>query len=104
MTTPNPLRDLRLLVPKPLRNRYVLVLLLFVTWMLFFDRRNFIDQWHLSRTIKQLERDKAYYREQIEETEKAREELENHPEKVARERYYMHRADEEVFIIREKEE
>lgn len=103
MAAPHPLRDLLLLVPRPLRNRYVLVFLLFLIWMLFFDRRNFIDQWHLSRTIKQLERDKAYYRKQIEETRKAREVLENHPERVARERYYMHRADEDVFIVRKKE-
>ncbi|RMD74908.1 MAG: hypothetical protein D6818_02515 [Bacteroidetes bacterium] len=104
MPSTNPLRDMLMLVPKPLRNRYVWVLVLFVVWMLFFDRRNFIDQWRLSRTIKQLERDKQYYREQIDETKRAQKELEENPEKVARERYYMHKSDEDVFIIRKEGE
>ena len=102
MPSTNPLRDMLMLVPKPLRNRYVWVLALFLVWMLFIDRRNFIDQWRLSRTIKQLERDKQYYREQIDETRRARQELEENPEKVARERYYMHKSDEDVFIIQKE--
>ncbi len=103
MAAPNPLRDLLVLVPKPLRNRYVLVLAIFLIWMLFVDRRNFIDQWRLARTIQQLERDKRYYKEKIRITQEEKKALENDPERVAREKYFMHRADEEVFIIQRKD-
>ena len=91
-------------IPAPLRNRYFLVLALFFAWMIFLDRHDVITQWHLQRTVDKLEADKTFYTEKIEEAEQERLDLDVNDEKFAREQYYMKKADEDVFIIVEKED
>lgn len=95
----NPVDQLLELVPAPLRNRYSLILLLFVGWMIFFDKHDVLTQWRLQSTVDQLNDEKAFYTEQIEQAEQERLELEINKEKIAREKYYMKRPGEDVFII-----
>ena len=79
----------------------------FVVWMVFFDQESFIDQFRLSRTLKNLESQKIYYQEEIEKTRGAINVLETdtaHLEKYAREKYLMKKDNEEVFVIIEEEE
>jgi len=38
---------------KIIRNRYVIILIIFVVWMLFFDQDNLIRQYKLSREVKE---------------------------------------------------
>ena len=80
-------------------NKYTIALFVFLVWMLFFDKHNMIVQWQLHHKANVL-------REQIEtENEKlaaARQELEilqTQEERYAREKYRMHKPDEEVFVI-----
>jgi cell division protein FtsB len=57
----------------------------------------------LNRTINRLEKEKIELKKNIENAKSDRKDLENNQEKYAREKYYMHRENEEVFIIeREK--
>ena len=92
------------LLPAPLRSPFIIVLILFVIWMVFFDSANVLTQWRLSNSAQELENDKAYYEEQIDQVEVERQELEDNLEEYAREKYYMKRADEDVFIIEEENE
>lgn len=92
------------IVPKPFRNRYVLVLALFVFWMLAFDSANFLTQWKLSKSVENLEKDKIYYQEKIKEAQREKEEVEGNKEKYAREKYYMHRKNEDVYIFVDEDE
>lgn len=87
---------------KPFRNKFFLILVLFFGWMLFFDKHDMITQFRLQRSVNQLEADKEFYKEKIQEAHQAREDLEVNKEKYAREHYYMKKSDEDVFII-EKE-
>jgi len=100
----NPLQPLLELIPAPLRNKYFIVLALFFGWMIFFDKHDFLTVWRLQRTVDKLELDKEYYSKKIEESERERADLEENKEKFAREKYYMKKSDEDVFIIVEEED
>ena len=91
------------LAPRPLRNRYALILVLFAFWMLLIDKHDVVTQWRLQRTLNKLEQEKAYYLEKIEQAERDRQNLETNGERFARERYYMKKQGEDVFIIEETE-
>jgi len=91
------------LAPRQLRNRYALVLVLFAFWMLLIDKHDFVTQWRLQRTVNKLEQEKAYYFEKIEQAERDRQNLETNGERFARERYYMKKQGEDVFIIEEND-
>jgi cell division protein FtsB len=88
-------------------NKYFITGLAFVVWMVFFDQESFIDQVRLSSTLNNLESQKTYYQKEIEKTRGAINVFENdtaHLEKYAREKYYMKKDNEEVFVIIEEEE
>lgn len=88
---------------KKLKNPFVLITFFFVVWMLFFDTNSYISQRELSKTIDQLEKDQKHYRMEIKKDSVALEELSNSEgiEKYAREKYFMKKENEEIFIIEE---
>ncbi len=74
--------------------------------MLFFDANDFVKQYKMSRKLSELEAEKDHYLEKITEVQKDRAELLSNSsllEKFAREKYYMKRPGEDIFIIVEKE-
>lgn len=95
----NPFDQLLEFIPKPIRNHYFLTLVLFFGWMIFFDKHDILTQWQLKNTVDQLKEEKTFYTEQIGKAEEERLELEINKEKIAREKYYMKRPGEDVFII-----
>ncbi len=72
---------------------------LFVIWMLFFDKHNFFTQWSLRRSVNHLEISIEKYKKQLAEAESAHEDLMNNKEKFAREKYLMHKPDEDIFLF-----
>jgi cell division protein DivIC len=99
----NPLQQLSKSLPKPLRNKYFLILALFFGYMVFFDSHDFLTQFKLLRTVNKLENDKAFYTKKIEEAEQQRLDMEVNKERFARERYFMQKTNEDVFIIVQEE-
>ncbi len=84
-----------------LSNKYVIVLVLFIVWMGFFDENSFINQRELDNEIDKLENANEYYKKQIDADQNIIENL-NDPdslEKYAREEYKMKRENEDIFII-----
>ena len=67
--------------------------------MIFFDRHDILTQWRLQRTVNKTEADKLFYQEKIKEAEQKRLDMEVNQEDFARERYFMQRNNEDVFII-----
>ena len=100
----NPFQEYIDRLPAPLKNKYFISLVLFFAWMVFFDRHNIIVQWRLQNTLEKLKEDRAYYEEKLEEAKQTRYDLEINREKFARERYYMKRSDEDVYIIDKNKE
>ena len=73
--------------------------------MLFFDSNDILTQIKLSSKQRDLQKTKSFYLEKIEEVKSDREALLNNEdllEKVARERYYMKKRSEDVYVIVEK--
>ncbi|MFN2456824.1 MAG: septum formation initiator family protein [Chitinophagaceae bacterium] len=89
-------------VPSWLRNKFLLATVVFLAWMLFFDRNDVFTQWERRKELKNLQQSKLYYTEQISQESKFANELKNNPaaiEKYAREKYKMKRDDEDLFLI-----
>lgn len=80
-------------------NKYSVAAGLFVIWMLFFDKHNFFTQWSLRSSVHQLESSITDYQAQLAKAEAEHQDLMNNREKFAREKYLMHRPDEDVFIF-----
>lgn len=101
-----PIKFLRTLkesrVIRVLKNKYLLVTLFFVVWIVFFDSNNLINWYADIRTVVMQDRQKAYYKEAIKNTDEKLKELTSNRdslEKFAREQYYFHEKDEELFIM-----
>ena len=86
---------------KFLGSRYTLVFLFFTVWMLFLDNQSYLDQRILSKQIDELEDNKTYYKEEIAKDEQSIKKLKNpgQAERYAREKYYMKRDSEDIYII-----
>lgn len=85
-----------------LRNKYLLVSLFFIIWIVFFDSNNLINWYADIKTVVSQERQKTYYKESILKTDEKLKELSSNRdslEKFAREQYLFHEKDEELFIM-----
>lgn len=89
-----------------IKNKYILTLLIFLIWLLFFDRNNLIDRAKELSHLRQLEKDKQYYLERIDKDSKRLEQLKTNNknlEKFAREQYLMKKDNEDIFVIVEED-
>ncbi|MBQ3175425.1 MAG: septum formation initiator family protein [Bacteroidales bacterium] len=85
-----------------IKNKYFLATLFFIVWILFIDTNNLIRWYSDMKDVAAQERQKRYYKEAIKETDEQLKELRSNLdslEKFAREQYYFHKADEEIFIV-----
>jgi cell division protein FtsB len=89
-------------VTKFLTNRYLLALAAFAVWMVFFDEKNFFAQRQRQAELDALNQKLEYYQTQLEATNQQLKNLDNNPaalEKYAREKYFMKRSNEEVYVV-----
>ncbi len=89
-------------LPIFVRNFYFLVGAFFLVWMLFIDSNDFYSQFKKRKKLRELERQKEYYIQKIEEVQKDRHELLSDDkllEKFAREKYLMKRDKEDLYVI-----
>lgn len=100
----NPYKDRRWF--KFISNKYIWVLLFFVSWMLFLDNYSYLDHRLLNKQIQELEDNKEYYQEEINQDLKSIKSFKNpdQVEKYAREKYYMKRENEDIYIIEFEDE
>ena len=86
---------------KPLKNFYVILLIVFAIWMLFFDAHSWLLHNDLNKDIEALENEKKYYENEMAKDKKAIKELSTDEgvEKIARETYYMKKPNEKIYII-----
>ncbi|RZK42808.1 MAG: septum formation initiator family protein [Pedobacter sp.] len=84
------------------KNKYFLAIIIFVVWMIFFDRNDMISQYGYSREVSKLQQEKEFYLEQTSSVKKDLKELDSNlitVEKFAREKYFMKKDNEDVFVI-----
>jgi hypothetical protein len=90
------------ILPRWLRNKYVIASAFFLVWMLFFDHNDFFTQVARRSELNGLKSSKAYYQDQIKQTRAEVERIRISPlalEKVAREKFLMRRDGEDVFVV-----
>jgi cell division protein DivIC len=80
-------------------NKYTVTLSVFFIWMMFFDQHNMIVQYRLNHTSNQLKEQIQRHRQLRKEAKDEMYVLRTTPEKYAREKYLMHKPDEEVFVV-----
>lgn len=83
-------------------NKYLLAITVFAVVMIFLDHNNVFEQYDRQNELKRLQAQKAYYEQEIEKTRKALSDLKSNPdaiEKYAREKYFMKKDNEDIFII-----
>ena len=86
---------------KFLGSKYTLVSLFFILWMLFLDNYSYLDHRILNTEINELEDNKKYYQEEIAKDEQSIKNLNNpgQTERYAREKYFMKKDSEDIYII-----
>lgn len=85
-------------------NKYLVIFVAFLIWMLFLDTNSWVIQRDLNKKIEKLEERKEFYKNEISNDRKALDEINNNPEmleKYARERFFMKKKKEDIFIIKE---
>ena len=81
--------------------KYVITILIFMVVMVFFGDQSLINYVRRSREIRHLEEQRDSYREGIKRAEKGLQVLQNTDslERYAREHYYMHAENEDVYLL-----
>ena len=100
----NPFKPIIKQIPAPIRNRYFLVLVFFFAWLIFIDKHNMWTQYQLQKSLDKLKSDKIFYEEKIKEVKQEALDIELNKEKLAREKYFMKKKNEDVFVIIREEE
>ncbi len=92
---------------KIILNKYLLVGLFFVIWMLFFDQNSYLLHKNLDNEVNELNHDKAYFQNQIKVESLRLYQLQHNPEEIrrlAREKYLMKKDSEDIYIIVEQKD
>ena len=86
---------------KFLSNKYVIVLVFFIVWMFFLDTYSYLEHRFLDKEIDELQTNKEYYQNEINKDKNSIRTLKNQHqlEKYAREKYYMKKDNEDIYII-----
>lgn len=89
-------------VGKVLLNKYFIVGFIFLVWICFLDTNN-VGQMIRSRvTLRRQQRQIEFYEREISKMDRKLEQLNSERdslEKFAREEYYYHQDDEDVFVV-----
>ncbi|RKD13748.1 septum formation initiator [Pelobium manganitolerans] len=85
-----------------LKNKFFIAGTAFVVWMFFFDRNDLASQYDYYSRVQKLEEEKSFYEAEIAKAYTELKELTTNIqslEKFARERYYMKRDNEDVYVV-----
>jgi cell division protein FtsB len=84
------------------KNKFFLVTIGFVAWMLIFDKNDLVSQYKLYRDVKDLQHKHDFFQKQTAQAAQELDELTSNKEKLekfAREKYFMKKDNEDVFVI-----
>lgn len=86
---------------KIIGNKYVLIIITFLVWMLFFDANSYLIHRELDNEINALEDNAKFYQHEIDGDKTFIKKMENSDEmeKFAREKYYLKKENEDIYII-----
>ncbi|TWR24567.1 septum formation initiator family protein [Mucilaginibacter achroorhodeus] len=85
-----------------IKNKFFLVTLAFVIWMVFFDKNDVFSQYEYRQQLNKLKQEQEFYKTETEKVKNDLNELSSDKaklEKFAREKYLMKKDNEDVFVI-----
>jgi cell division protein FtsB len=88
------------------KNKFFLVAIAFLVWMIFFDKNDLFSQYEYHQQVNRLKQERDFYKTETEKVSKDLDELTSNPqklEKFAREKYLMKKDNEDVFVIVKEE-
>ena len=87
---------------KLIKSTYGIIIILFIFWMIFFDSNSLIIHNELNNDINQLDVQKSYYEKEIakDNIELQLIQTDSGLEKYAREKLFMKKDNEEIFLIK----
>lgn len=94
-----------MVILKILKNKYILVVIGLIVWLLYFDKNDVFTQFELITKCNKLNTEKEYYISEIEKNKKEIVELQNNKkslETFAREKYHMKKDNEDIFVFVQK--
>ena len=87
------------------KNRYLIATFIFLLVIVFFDKNNILSQYRLFKMLSKVRQEKSYYQDEILKNQKTIHDLNTNPESVekyAREKYFMKKDSEDIFLIIDK--
>jgi len=91
-------------LPRFVRNKFTLSFAGFLLWMLFFDGHSILRRAHDIGQLRAARSQMTYYKSQIAQAQQELDQLfstNENMERFARERFFLKRDDEQVFLIAE---
>ena len=84
-----------------IKSTYGIIIILFIIWMIFFDSNSLLVHNDLNNDINKLNEQKSYYNSEIDKDKKELNMIQTDTglEKYAREKLYMKKDNEDIFII-----
>jgi cell division protein FtsB len=85
-----------------IKNKFFLVTVAFVIWMIFFDKNDLFSQYEYHQQLSKLEQEQEFYKTETAKVNKDLDELTSDKaklEKFAREKYLMKKDNEDIFVI-----
>lgn len=85
-----------------IKNKFFLVTVAFVIWMIFFDKNDLFSQYEYHQQLDKLKQEQVFYKTETEKVNKDLGELTSDKsklEKFAREKYLMKKDNEDIFVI-----
>jgi len=91
-------------LPTWCRNRYFVSVFCFCIWIFFFDTNSILTQIYQTKEINNIKQDQKYYKQEIEKDQViiniiSQDSLTPRFEKYLREKLFLSKENEEVFII-----
>lgn len=86
---------------KFISNKYLIILILFIIWMLFFDENSLKTHQDLNKEKAKIEKSIQYFQNEIDKDKSIIKQLKDSTllEKYGRETYFFKRDSEEIYII-----
>jgi cell division protein FtsB len=84
------------------KNKFFLVAVAFLVWMIFFDKNDLFSQYQYHQQVSKLKQERDFYQTQTAKVKNDLDELSSNPEKLekfAREKYLMKKDNEDVFVV-----
>lgn len=91
-------------IPAFIKNKYFIAITGLLVWMFFFDHNDFISQLSRYKKLRELQSNTSYYNQKIVVAKTELETRRTDPaayERIAREKYYMKKDNEDIFVFSE---